>query len=93
MDYGLLMSNPGAWLDVFRKDMQSVLLSSARWVGGSRTSASLSDGRLNTPESRLSRHVTDLPRERTRPDDPTPFRPGGPALDEFPRAQWRAPPP
>ena len=40
--------------------------------------------------SRLSRRVADLPRERGGPDNPTPFRPGMPALDEFPVAQWRA---
>ena len=34
--------------------------------------------------------MSNLPRERGRPDDPTPFRPGVPALDEFPVAQWRA---
>jgi GntR family transcriptional regulator/MocR family aminotransferase len=32
------------------------------------------------PVSRLSRRVADLPRERTRANDPTPFRPGVPAL-------------
>ncbi|MGF6773464.1 GntR family transcriptional regulator/MocR family aminotransferase [Paraburkholderia sp. GAS199] len=41
-------------------------------------------------ETRLSLRVRNLPRERTSPDDPTPFRPGVPALDEFPLAQWRA---
>jgi GntR family transcriptional regulator/MocR family aminotransferase len=42
------------------------------------------------PVSRLSKRVTDLPRERTSADDPTPFRPGVPALNEFPLAQWRS---
>lgn len=42
------------------------------------------------PASALSKRVSNLPRERGRPDDPTPFRPGVPALDEFPVAQWRA---
>lgn len=42
------------------------------------------------PVSRLSRRVADLPRERTRANDPTPFRPGVPALNEFPMAQWRS---
>jgi GntR family transcriptional regulator / MocR family aminotransferase len=42
------------------------------------------------PLSRLSRRVADLPRERTRANDPTPFRPGVPALNEFPMAQWRS---
>ena len=42
------------------------------------------------PLSKLSRRVADLPRERTRANDPTPFRPGVPALNEFPMAQWRS---
>jgi GntR family transcriptional regulator/MocR family aminotransferase len=45
--------------------------------------------RAGVPLSRLSRRVAALPRERTRADDPAPFRPGVPALTEFPMAQWR----
>ncbi|MEW6344102.1 MAG: PLP-dependent aminotransferase family protein [Paraburkholderia sp.] len=45
---------------------------------------------LGVPISRLSRRVADLPRERTRANDPTPFRPGVPALNEFPMVQWRS---
>ncbi|MDE1180216.1 PLP-dependent aminotransferase family protein [Paraburkholderia sp.] len=42
-----------------------------------------------TPAFGLSRRVTGLPHERARPDDASPFRPGVPALDEFPLGQWR----
>ncbi|MGQ7933136.1 MocR-like pyridoxine biosynthesis transcription factor PdxR [Paraburkholderia sp. D1E] len=59
-------------------------------VSGSGAAISAASGGVQVPENRLSRRVADLPRERASPDDPTPFRPGVPALDEFPLAQWRA---
>ncbi|PQV53861.1 PLP-dependent aminotransferase family protein [Paraburkholderia sp. BL21I4N1] len=59
-------------------------------VSGAEGTASTAVARLQSSGSGLSRRVADLPRERTSPDDPTPFRPGVPALDEFPLAPWRA---
>ncbi len=40
--------------------------------------------------SKLSRRAVRLPRERTYGPELTAFRPGVPALDAFPVAQWRA---
>lgn len=59
-------------------------------VSSAGTSITTVSGGLHAPANRLSHRVTGLPRERSSPDDPTPFRPGVPALDEFPLAQWRA---
>nr|WKF59719.1 HTH-type transcriptional regulatory protein GabR [Paraburkholderia busanensis] len=61
-----------------------------RVSGADAAAAASASGRLQAVDGGLSVRVTDLPRERTSPDDPTPFRPGVPALDEFPLAQWRA---
>ena len=61
-----------------------------RMVNGGELSRSSVNGKLHAPGSGLSRRVTGLPREHSSPGDSTPFRPGVPALDEFPLAQWRA---
>lgn len=59
-------------------------------VSGAGAALSSSTSRLRAPGCSLSRRATGLPRERSNPDEPTPFRPGVPALDEFPLGQWRA---
>ncbi|RDK02236.1 PLP-dependent aminotransferase family protein [Paraburkholderia lacunae] len=59
-------------------------------VSGAGASITTARAGAKAPANRLSQRVAGLPRERSNPDDPTPFRPGVPALDEFPLAQWRA---
>jgi GntR family transcriptional regulator / MocR family aminotransferase len=59
-------------------------------VSGTGAATSPPTGGQRAPGNSLSRRATALPRERANPDEPTPFRPGVPALDEFPLSQWRA---